>query len=815
MMKMKGHNHLFFFVCLLLLQGFGLLGCGGPSPSFRVVKDFNSGWRFHLGDDRAASKASYDDSSWAKIALPHDWSINSAFDKHHRTTTQEGALPAGIGWYRKTFRVPGSWQDKNVYVAFGGVYRDSKVWINGHLLGERPNGHVSFRYLLTPYLHFGRQGNVLSVRVNNGLQPDSRWYTGSGINRNVKLVVTGKIAVAHWGTFITTPLITRDSAQVRVQTTLVNTGGRLATLNLITTIYDSSGKKVASITTKDFGIKDSLTTLSQQLKVGRPGLWSVDDPYLYRAVTRVVSAGNTVDHYSTVFGVRHFHFDEAKGFFLNGTHLQIRGVCLHEDLGGLGTAVSTAAILRRLKLLKAMGCNAIRTAHNPPSTVFLNLCDRMGFLVMDEAFDVWKKKKVKYDYHIYWDRWHSRDLSDQVKRDRNHPSIFIWSIGNEIREQFDSTGIPMTRELVATLKSLDSTRPVTAALTEMDPAKNFIYKSGALDVLGINYNHRLYAKLPALFPHQKFVATETMSALSSRGHYDMPSDSIRMWPKKGEKFVKQGNPDHTVSAYDNVAAYWGSTHEQTLKALRKYPYMAGLFVWSGFDYLGEPMPYPWPARSSYFGLIDLAGFPKDAYYLYQSLWTDKPVLHLFPHWNWKPGQVVDVWAYYNQADEVELYLNGKSLGIRHKQDGQMHVMWRVKFVSGILKAVSRKNGKVVLTREIKTAGKPAEIKLYPDRTTVKSGGKDLPFVTAKILDAHGVPVPDAANLIRFRVLGDGAVIATNNGFEGDLEPFTTDNHRAYNGLCLVVVAPGKKPGSLVIKASAPGLVSDSVRIRCQ
>ncbi len=796
------------FPFMLVLLG----ACSKQEEKARIVTAFNENWQFSLGDDSLASRVNYDDAQWRSLDLPHDWSIEGKFDKDHPTTTAEAALPAGIGWYRKTFTLPEKWKEKKVYINFGGVYRDSKVWINGHLLGERPNGSISFRYDMTPYLGFGEHENVIAVRVNNSLQPNSRWYTGSGIYRNVKLEITDKIAVDHWGTHVTTSQVDSTEAEIRIKTTLVNETGQTKNFKLKTVIYDKDNRPVLTLPVQKVRLKDSVTQVVQKSKIKDPDLWSVQHPYLYVAKTQLISEDQVKNLYKTTFGIRSFRFTKTDGFYLNKKRLQIKGVCLHEDLGALGTAVNRTAIKRRLHILKNMGCNAIRTAHNPPSNVLLDLCDQMGFLVMDEAFDVWKKQKVKYDYHIYWEDWHKRDLEDMIKRDRNHPSIIVWSIGNEIRAQFDSSGIPMTKELVGIVKALDTTRPVTCALTEMDPEKNFVYQSGALDMLGFNYNHELYDSLPELFPDQKYIGTETMSALETRGHYDMPSDSIMRWPESA-KADFTGNKDYTVSAYDNVSAYWGSTHEETLKALRKATYIPGLFVWSGFDYLGEPLPYPWPARSSYFGIIDLAGFPKDAYFLYKSLWTDKPVLHIFPHWNWEKGQTIDVWAYYNNADEVELFLNGKSLGVRRKEGDDMHVQWRVKYIPGTLKAVSRKNGKVVLSREIHTAGAPAKIKLLPDQKQIKANGRDLSFIKVKVLDKDGNLVPHADNLIKFSVNGKGSIAGSNNGYQADLESFKSDKRKAYNGLCLVVVESKKDPGEIKLIAQSDGLDADSVFIK--
>ncbi|HTE12027.1 MAG TPA: glycoside hydrolase family 2 TIM barrel-domain containing protein, partial [Chitinophagaceae bacterium] len=468
------------------------------------------------------------------------------------------------------------------------------------------------------------------------------------------------------------------------------------------------------------------------------------------------------------------------------------------------------ALERQLEILKAMGCNGIRTSHNPPAPELLDLCDKMGFIVMDEAFDMWKKAKNKYDYHLNWDEWHKKDLEDQVLRDRNHPSVFIWSIGNEIPEQWagkdgkDSSGILIARELAAIIKTLDTTRPITSALNNPYP-ENAVYKSGALDLVGFNYHHQDFKTFPQKFPGKKFIGAETVSALQTRGHYDMPSDSIRRWPSRWDKPVAGANADLSCSAYDNCSTPWGSTHEETLKELLKYNFASGMFVWTGFDYIGEPTPYPWPARSSYFGIIDLAGFPKDVYYLYQSLFTSKPVLHIFPHWNWKAGQTIDVWAYYNNAEEVELFLNGKSLGIKSKTGDDLHVMWRVVYETGILKAISRKNGKTVLEKTINTAGAPASIILTADKTSIKADGHDLSFITVKVVDKNGNLVPDADNFVKFTLGGNAVIAGVDNGSPVSMESFKANSRKAFNGMCLAVIQSNGKPGTVSFKAVADGL----------
>ena len=785
-----------FFVYVVLI----LTGCFTASAqSVRKVENFDSNWKFMLGDDSLAKNNTFNDNKWRTLDLPHDWSIEGSFSPKNPSTPSEGGLPMGIGWYRKTFRLPVSSKSKNIIINFDGVYHNSEVWINGHYLGKRPNGYISFNYDLTNYLKFGAQNNVIAVKVDNSDQPNSRWYSGSGIYRNVWLTTINKIHFKQWGTFITTPQINTHSATVKMNTSISSTD---KSLSLKTIIYDKMGKIVADNSSL---INNQVDAIDENVVIKNPILWSTDHPYLYKIVLQLFKGNELLDDYKVNIGIRSFKFDSEKGFSLNGIHMKIKGVCMHHDLGALGAAVKTRAIERQLQILKQMGCNAIRTSHNPPAPEFLNLCDKMGFLVMDESFDMWAKKKTKHDYHEDWAQWHKQDLTDQILRDRNHPCVFIWSIGNEIREQFDSTGISITRELVKIVKDIDDTRPVTSALSESDPHKNFIYQSGALDLVGLNYHQEVYADFLKNYPNQKFIATETMSALETRGFYDTPTDTTRHWPQSSKIPFTQGNTQFAVTAYDNVAAYWGSTHEETWKIIKKYNFLSGLFIWTGFDYLGEPTPYPWPARSSYFGIVDLAGFPKDVYYMYQSEWTNKPVLHLLPHWNWKPGQLVDVWAYYSQADEVELFLNDKSLGVKKKQGDDLHVAWKVKFEQGTLKAVSRKNGKIVLSQEIHTAGAPAKIQLVADRKSMHADGNDLSFITVKVLDKYGNIVPDAENLINFKIKGVGSIAGVDNGSQISMEPFKANYRKAFHGMCLLIVRSQKAKGNVLVEATSSGL----------
>lgn len=789
-----------------------LFGCG-PKNQLAERQNFDKDWKFMLGDDSLAFRPGYNDSDWRVLNLPHDWSIEGEFSADAPATPEGGALPTGIGWYRKTFKLEKLAGEKVFYIDFDGVMANSEVWINGHYLGKRPFGYIGFRYELTPYLNFGNEANTLAVRVDNSAQPASRWYTGSGIYRHVWLLEKAPVHVAYWGTFVTTPEVSADAVQVKLDIQLENKNETEARVRIKSQVTDASGTKVAEAETElDAAI--GLSNLTQNFEWKNPALWSPETPNLYQIQTEIYKTGKLIDSYQTPLGVRWFEFTPDKGFFLNGEPLKIYGVNQHHDLGALGAAVNTRAMERQLEILKEMGVNAIRMAHNPPAPELLHLCDCMGFLVIDESFDEWERTKVKNGYHLYWDEWHVRDLQDMVLRDRNHPSIIAWSIGNEIPEQFDTTGIRITRELVDVVKALDTTRPVTAALTETDPEKNNLYKSGALDLLSFNYKHRDYLKFPERYPGECMLASENMSALSTRGHYDFPADSLRIWPP-AYKAPFDGNPDLTASSFDNCIAYWGATHEDTWAVVKNNDFIPGMFIWSGFDYLGEPLPYPYPARSTYLGIIDLCGFPKDVYYLYQSEWTDKTVLHLFPHWNWTEGQIIDLWTYYSNADEVELWVNGISQGRKSKGPDQFHVMWRVPFSPGSIRAVSYRNGEKVAEKEIRTAGPAAKIELTADRVNLNADGSDLSFVTVKVTDKDGNMVPNATNLINFQVEGEGTIAGVDNGYQASTEPFKANYRKAFNGMCLLIVQTTDKAGEIRVRATSDGLQMDKLTIKTQ
>jgi len=735
MKKLLLNFSLCLIVCMLLTQ------CAPNKENARSILNFGKDWKFQLADVPGAEAVAFNDASWRKLNVPHDWSIEGEFSEKNPATPGGGALPGGIGWYRKSFKVYADEIKGCVFIDFDGVYQNSEVWINGHSLGKRFYGYSSFRYELTPYLIAGDKENVIAVKVDNSTQPNSRWYSGSGIYRNVWLVTTGKTHVDHWGTFVTTPEITNAMAKVKFSSQIKNNLKEGQKLLVKTVIVDPSGKEVATGKMDTNGVKDSAFNTTFDFEVKNPVLWNLDTPKMYSAVTQVFVGGDLVDNYTTPFGIRSFKFDAEKGFSLNGKNIKINGVCDHHDLGCLGTAINKRALERQIEILKGMGCNAIRTSHNPPAPELLDLADQMGMIIMDEAFDMWKKPKNKFDYSTVWDEMHKKDLQDLILRDRNHPSVMIWSIGNEILEQWDSTGITIGKELAGYVRELDTTRPITSALNDPRPGNN-IYRSEALDLVGFNYHQNSFPDFPKDFPNKIFIGTETVSALMTRGFYDMPSEEIRRWPVRDNWKGPKSNADNTCSSYDNVSAPWGSTHEETWKVIKKHDFLSGQFIWTGFDYLGEPTPYWWPSRSSYFGIIDLAGFPKDVYSMYQSEWTKKDVLHVFPHWNWTEGQTIDIWAYSN-AEEVELFLNNKSLGVKKKQGDDLHLMWKVPFTPGALKAISRTGGKEILVKEVKTAGAPAKLVVTADRSTIIADGTDLSFLTVDVVDENGVIVPNA------------------------------------------------------------------------
>ena len=791
--------------------------CGLTSAQARDRQNFDRNWRFALADSIQMSQVDYDDSGWRRLDVPHDWAIEGDFYAGNPSGAGGGALPGGIGWYRKTFTL-GDCETQvsasRFFLEFDGVYMNSTVYVNGQKVGFRPYGYSSFEYDITPYVHEGE--NVVAVRVDNSDQPNSRWYSGCGIYRHVWLTTTNPIHIKHWGVYV------HDG---KVEVDFENPTSQKVTVKNIW--LDAEGKPTS---------------------IKKPRKWSCEDPYVYKVRTQLIVKGKVVDEVETTAGFRSFKFDPKTGFWLNGKNFKLNGVCEHHDFGCLGAALNEDALHRKLSKLKAMGVNSIRSSHNPPAPELLNMCDTMGLIVMDESFDMWRRKKTQNDYARFFDEWHERDLTDLVLRDRNHPSVLMWSIGNEVLEQWSSAEADtltleqanlilnaghdastlakdgelsvqslLTQHLAEIVRRYDTSRPITAGCNEPSP-NNHLFKSGAIDLIGFNYHHQWVKEVPKNFPNKPFIFSESVSALQTRGYYMMPSDSIYVAPKQW--WLPYTDPTYMCSAYDNMHASWSSTHEETWDVVKHTPYVGGQYIWTGFDYIGEPTPYGFPARSSYFGIIDLAGFPKDTYYMYQSEWTSKPVLHLFPHWNWLLGQTIDLWAYYNNADEVELFINGKSQGLRRKTvpepdtvpelvtvpepvtvpelvEGEgltteYHVGWRVQFEPGEIKAVSRKNGEVVCSQVIKTAGSPDHIRLSVDYK-----GKTTTFITAEVVDKDGNLCPWAEDQITFSVSSDATILGTDNGCQTSMERFTSPRRKAFFGKCIVVV---KGPGTLTAQS---------------
>lgn len=788
------------------------------------------------GGDVAYVQKNFDDSGWRKLNLPHDWAIEGPFNSGGVGGSM-GRLPSpGVGWYRKKLDLPASDAGKSIFLDVDGAMSYAAVWVNGRLVGGWPFGYNSWRLDITPYVVLGGE-NQIAIRLDNP-QDFSRWYPGAGLYRNVWLTKTAPVHVGQWGTFVTTPEVSRERAKVNVQVTVDNDSKQAVKVRVATELFlaDTNGGPTGAVVAKTEPQELSLAAGGSAVAEGSvivtsPRLWGApptQQPNRYVAITTVSQDGKVLDRYETRFGIRSIEC-KPDGFHLNGERVRLQGVNQHHDLGALGAAFNVRAAERQLEILREMGCNAIRMAHNPPATELLELTDRMGFLVVDELFDSWVRRKTPFDFHLIYADWHEQDLRAWIRRDRNHPSVILWSIGNEVGEQYTGEeGAKVARELVALAHDEDPTRKATASMNFAKPDSAF---AATMDVISLNYQGEgirntpefasfngiktppLYGAFREKFPDRMIVSSESAAALSSRGVYLFPVASASSNPtrdgKGGDSKIRH------VSAYELHTADFGSSADKVFAAQDQHPFVAGEFVWSGWDYLGEPTPY-YSSRSSYFGIIDLAGFPKDRFYLYQSRWRPElPMAHILPHWTWpeRTNHITPVHV-FTSGDEVELFLNDQSLGRKKKGEFEYRLRWdEVTYHPGTLKVVAYKSGKAWATAEVKTAGEPAQLKLEADRINISADGKDLCFVTVTVTDNDGLLIPRAAHRIQFAVSGPGEIVATDNGDPTSFESFHAPARKAFNGKCLVIVrGHNGSVGSVELTATAPGLASAKIVI---
>ncbi len=820
---------------LILLICLFMASCKTVTENTEPVS-FNEGWKFHKGEAKNAQYLSFDDSSWRNQNLPHDWAIEGPFDIEYNARC--GGLPFhGEGWYRKSFNVPKNLKGKHVSLHFDGAMYNAKIWLNGVLIGNRPNGYIGFSVKLSEYLNYGGE-NLIAVQ----LTPEdlsSRWYPGAGIYRNTWLEINNPVHVPKWGTFITTPKITDKLANINIKTEIENTTSINKTITIQTIIFSKENQELSSISEAISVNKNEISIINQSTEIANPKLWGLQSPYLYRAETKLFEKGNLIDTYNTTFGVRTIEYGSDFGFKLNDKSTKFQGVCLHHDLGPLGTAVNRRATERQLEIMQDMGVNAIRTSHNPPSPEQVQLCDEMGLMIQIEAFDMWEKPKVKNGYSKVFNEWHEKDLRDMIRAFRNSPSVVMWSIGNEILEQSDKiNGKRIANELAMICKQEDPTRPTTAGFNYYPaPIKNGL--ASAIDLVGWNYKPRKYSEITERNPDWVIYGSETSSTVSSRGVYHLPIEKYEL------------HESLQITSYDIIGPPWAYPPDIEFESLENNPNNLGEFIWTGFDYLGEPTPFGgkdnstngywngnWPARSSYFGAVDLCGLPKDRFYLYQSQWTKDPMVHVLPHWNWEgmEGKKIPVFSYTN-CDEVELFVNGKSHGKKIKgidktpipinfidwEGGRYQgdfmspyrLHWNVPYEAGELKVIGYIDGKKVTEKQINTAKKPAKIELVPDRNLIKSDREDMSFVTVRILDIEGNLCPNSENLVEFELKGEGEIVAVGNGNPATTELFQSNQRKAFSGQCMVYIKASSSPGEIILKAKSDGLEGADITIQSE
>ena len=804
------------------------------SAQVRTSYTFEKGWKFTREDNADFIQPDYNDIKWQSVVVPHDWAIYGPFgidnDRQLTAIAQDGQKEAmehagrtgglpfvGVGWYRLNFDAPSFVKGKKATLIFDGAMSHARVYINGQEAGYWPYGYNTFYLDVTPYLKEGTK-NTLAVRLENETE-SSRWYPGAGLYRNVHLVVTEDAHIPTWGTQLTTPVVKDDYAKVNIKTTLVVPFGKqFDAYRIVTELKDKDGKVVTTDEKQGSRFDDNI--FSQELVVSRPALWSPETPVLYQAVSKVYEGNILKDEYTTSFGIRTIEVIPNKGFFLNGKRTSFKGVCNHHDLGPLGGAVNDAAIRRQIRILKDMGCNAIRTSHNMPAPELIRACDEMGMMVMPESFDEWKAMKVKNGYRHVFDEWAVKDLTNLLRHYRNNPSVVMWCIGNEVPEQWDGNkGPKMSYFLQELCHREDPTRPVTQGMDAPDAVVNN-NMAAVMDIAGFNYRPHKYQENYKKLPQQIVLGSETASTVSSRGVYKFPV--TRQWMKKYD--------DHQSSSYDVESCSWSNLPEDDFIQHEDLPYCIGEFVWTGFDYLGEPTPYytDWPSHSSLFGIIDLAGLPKDRYYLYRSHWNkEQETLHILPHWNWKgrEGEITPVFVYTNYPS-AELFINGKSQGKRTKdlsvtidnsadsvsimnlkRQSRYRLMWMdTKYEPGTVKVVAYDaDGKAVAEKELHTAGKPDHIELVADRNVIKADGKDLSFVTVRVVDRDGNLCPDASHEISFKVKGEGSYRAGANGNAASLESFQRPKMKVFSGMMTAIVSSTEQPGKITLEATGKGL----------